>query len=68
MRSVSIEVYKKLLNQIYEGIIRKLESATALLEIDEYLSAGLYTYAVEELNSFTEAKRKVGRRNSNRIH
>jgi hypothetical protein len=44
VRSISIEVYRKLLNQTYEGI-----TARAFLEIDEYISAGLYTYALEEL-------------------
>jgi hypothetical protein len=59
MRSVSTEVYRKLLNQTYEGIIRKLESATALLEIDEYLSAGLYTYASEELGKILLLKQSA---------
>ena len=59
MRSVSIEVYTKLLNQTYEGIIRKLESATVLLEIDEYLSAGLYTYALEELGKILLLKQSA---------
>ena len=38
--------------------IRKLECAMALLDVDEHMAAGLYTYAIEELgkNSSVDTK------------
>lgn len=46
---ISETQYKDILIKTYEGIIRKLNTANFLVENDKYISAGLFTYALEEL-------------------
>jgi hypothetical protein len=42
------DLWKQSIKNTYEGIVKKLQSARKLLEFDKDISAGLYTYALEE--------------------
>jgi hypothetical protein len=42
------DLWKQSIKNTYEGTVKKLQSARKLLEFDKDISAGLYTYALEE--------------------
>ena len=42
------DLWKQSIKNTYDGIVKKLQSARKLLEFDKDISAGLYTYAMEE--------------------
>jgi hypothetical protein len=45
---ITEQEWMQLLRLTYDGIIRKLDSARKFVDIDKDISAGLYTYAIEE--------------------
>jgi hypothetical protein len=46
--------WKQMLHLIRDGIIRKLDSARKLIDIDKDISAGLHTFALEEFGKNSE--------------
>jgi hypothetical protein len=46
----------ELIKNIYDGIIRKLDSARLLVHYDKEMAAGLYTYAIEEFGKLLLVK------------
>jgi hypothetical protein len=54
---ISEKTKKEMLDKIKVGILKKLEAARKTIEIDLEISAGLYTYAVEDLGKLLLLKR-----------
>jgi hypothetical protein len=54
--TISEDKGNELLENIHDGIIRKLQSARQLVDFDKEVAAGLYTYAVEEFGKLLLVK------------
>jgi hypothetical protein len=56
--TISEDKGNELIKNIYEGILRKLQSAKQLVDFDKEISVGLYTYALEEFGKLILGKGK----------
>jgi hypothetical protein len=56
---ITEEQWKEMLNLIYDGVKRKLVSARMLIDQDNDISAGLFTYALEEFGKLLLLKDSV---------
>jgi hypothetical protein len=63
---ISNEMYEKIISKTKEGVLKKLKAATQLLDIDLEISAGLYTYAIEEFGKLLVLKRSISTKNGAR--
>jgi AbiV family abortive infection protein len=58
---------EELIKNIHEGILRKLQSAKQLVDFDREISAGLYTYALEEFGKLLLVRESKSKNNQYEI-
>lgn len=63
---ISNELHEEIISKTNEGILKKLRAARKLIDIDLEISAGLYTYAIEEFGKLLVLKRSISTRNGTR--
>jgi hypothetical protein len=61
--TISEDKGNELIKNIYEGILRKLQSAKQLVDFDKEISAGLYTYALEEFGKLLLVRESKSKNN-----
>jgi hypothetical protein len=62
------DLWKQSIKNTCEGIVKKLQSARKLLEFDKDISAGLYSYALEEFGKMILLKDSNLLKNSSKRH
>ena len=62
------DLWKQSIKNTYEGTVKKLQSARKLLEFDKDISAGLYTYALEEFGKMILLRDSNLLKNSSKRH
>jgi hypothetical protein len=65
--AISEDKGNELIKNIYDSIIKKLQSAKQLVDFDKEIAAGLYTYALEEFGKLLLVRESKSKNNQYEI-